>query len=112
MDTDLLNYGKLAADSLHAIAASARGESVQVTKAADGFRFGIMNVGGYGRWGGGGFGRRGGGIYLDTNLADVEQAKQKAYEEGFQARNDIWSNLLSENDRVRRAMYDKFKVPF
>jgi hypothetical protein len=112
VDADLLNYGKLAADSLNAIAASARGESVQVTKAADGFRFGIMNVGGYGRWGGGGFGRRGGGIYLDTNLADVEQAKQKAYEQGMQARNDIWSNLLSESDRIRRAMYDKFKVPF
>jgi hypothetical protein len=112
VDPDLLKYGKLAADTLNALAASARGESVEVTKAADGFRFGIMNVGGYGRWGGG-FGRRGGGgIYLDTNLADVEQAKQKAYEQGTQTRNEIWSNLMSETDRVRRAMYDKYKVPF
>jgi hypothetical protein len=115
VDPALLKYGKLAADSLRAIAASARGEEVQVTKAADGFRFGIMNTGGYwgGRWGGG-WGRRwgGGGIYLDTNLADVEQAKQQAFEKGTQTRNDIWSNLLTETDNIKRAMYEKFKVPF
>lgn len=117
VDPDLLKFGKLAVDSLRAIAASARGEEVQVNKAADGFRFGIMNTGGYwgGRWGGGGWGRRwggGGGIYLDTNLADVEQAKQQAFEKGTQTRNDIWSNLMQETDKIRRAMYDKFKVPF
>lgn len=115
VDPQLLKFGQLAVDSLRAIAASARGEEVQVNKAADGFRFGIMNTGGWGggRWGGG-WGRRwgGGGIYLDTNLADVNQAKQQAFEKGTQTRNDIWSNLMTETDNIKRAMYDKFKVPF
>ena len=75
-----------------------------------------MNFGGsYGPLYRGGGGRRwggGGGIYLDTNIADINQAKAKAYEQGTQARNDIWMNLLSETDKTKKAMYEKFRVPF
>jgi hypothetical protein len=118
VDPDLLKYGQLAVDSLNAIAASARGEQVQVQKAAGSFKFGIMNFGGgFGPLNrGGGWGRRGGwgggGIFLDTNIADINQAKAKAYEQGTQARNDIWMNLMSETDKTKKAMYDKFRVPF
>ena len=27
-------------------------------------------------------------------------------------RNDIWMNLLSETDKMKKAMYEKFRVPF
>ena len=112
VDPDLIKFGKFAHDSLRAISASARGESVQIDKAAQSFRFGIYNTGG---WGGGGGGRRnwgGGGIFLDTNLADVNQAKQHAIEQGTQTRVEIWTNLMAELDKTRKAMYEKFKVPF
>jgi hypothetical protein len=118
VDAELLKYGQLAVDSLNAIAASARGEEVQVQKADGSFKFGIMNFGpSYGPLYRGGGGRRGGwggggGIYLDTNIADINQAKAKAYEQGTQARNDIWMNLMSETDRTKKAMYEKFRVPF
>lgn len=117
VDPDLIKFGQLAENSLKAIAASARGENVQVQKAANSFQFGIMNTGMWGPWGGGGWhGRRGGwgggGIFLDTNLADVNAAKQKAIDGGTQARNDIWANLMSEMDKIRQTMYDRFKTPF
>lgn len=120
VDEELLQYGRSVSDKLRMLAASQRGENINVNRLDSYKRTNITawgpswQGGGWGGWGyGGGWGSyQSGGFWRESNAADIATAKADSVARTRNERGSIWQSIDQDTADVRRAMAQKFMVDF
>jgi hypothetical protein len=102
VDEDLLKYGHGVAERLRAIAASLRGDVVDVQALEKKISYGVSA----GAWWGAPY------LFVQTNQAQVQAAQREAIDRGEQARQEIWKTIEAATADVRSRMSQKFKTVF
>jgi hypothetical protein len=107
VDEELLKYGYSVAERLRAIAASLRGEVVDVNNLEKKIGYGV-SVGTAPGWGW----RPQPFVYIQTNQAQIRAQQQEAIEKGEGTRQEIWKTIEAATADIRSRMGQKYKTPF
>jgi hypothetical protein len=105
VDEDVVRYGKTTAARLQGIAASLRGDVVDVDKLEKTITVTpyIYATSGWGR-------RLQPGVWLQSNQAEVQAKQQAAIERGTQVRQDLWSRIENETGAMRQTLAGRYKA--
>jgi hypothetical protein len=103
VDEDVAKYGAATAARLQGIAASLRGDVVDVQQLEKSIAITpyIYATSGWGR-------RLQPGVWLQSNEAEVRARQQEAIQRGAQARQDLWSKIENETDIIKRALAERY----
>jgi hypothetical protein len=106
VDEDVAKFGKATAVRLRGIAASLRGDVLDVQKLEQSISITpfIYATTGWG-W------RLQPAIWLQSNEAEVRAKQQAAIERGEQARRDLWSRIDNESAAISQALATRYKAP-
>lgn len=114
VDDSLLQYGGTISDKFRAMAASCRGQSIDVNKLMSYQRSSstLSYSGGTGTAWGYNFGYATGGAYFNNNYADVAQQQAETVAQAANDRVKIWESIDQNTGQVRRAMSQKYQTDF
>jgi hypothetical protein len=117
VDKDLVQFGANTAGNLRALAASLRGEPLELNVLQSQKRFEYFNTGVQPVMFGGGGGFFGWGwqlpqTFYQDNFAEIRTKQAEAIQRGYSDRNKIWQTMDAEADAIREKMREKFKVDF
>jgi hypothetical protein len=104
VDPDVAQYGRATAARLHGIAASLRGDVVDVQKLEQSITITpyVYAVGGWGR-------RLQPAVWLQTNEGEVRGRQQEAIAKGAQVRHDLWSRIENDTGAMRQTLAGRYK---
>jgi hypothetical protein len=105
VDEDVARYGQATAMRLKAIAASLRGDVVDVQKLEKSISVWVSGIyaNDYG-WGR----RYQPSVYLQTNEGAVRAQQQQAIERGTQTRQDLWSRIDNDTDAIGKVLAQRY----
>lgn len=107
VDDELLKYGYGVAERLRAIAASLRGEVVDVNNLEKKIGYGV-SLGTAPGWGW----RPQPFVFINTNMGQIRAQQQEAIEKGEGTRQEIWKTIEAQTAGVRSRMGQKYNTPF
>jgi hypothetical protein len=106
VDDDVAKYGQATAHRLRGMAASLRGDLLDVQKLEQ-----TITVTPY-VYASSGWGRRlQPGVYLQSNQAEVQAQEQAAIQRGAQARQDLWSRIDNDSASIGQTLMARYTAP-
>jgi hypothetical protein len=104
VDEDVAKYGKATAFRLRGMAASLRGDLLDVQKLEQSITITpyIYGTSGWGR-------RMQPGVWLQSNQAEVQAKEQEQIQRGAAARQDLWSRIDNDTAAIAQALAARYK---
>jgi len=116
VDPAMVEYGRETSSRLVALAASLRGQPLEINALNNAITYNVQpTYGGNGWWGGGTYTSSGPvptGYNVDTNLINVREQQAQAVVEGNKERQQVWQLQIDERNKIRSDMYNKYEVDF
>ncbi|NQV27921.1 MAG: hypothetical protein HQ518_26520 [Rhodopirellula sp.] len=113
VDTQLIEFGRRVSDRFHALAASLRGQGVQVNTEQQTLVYDVDYRPGWAAasyWGVVGYGAP--SVKVSSNLQQVRERQAAAVTQGSQQRIAIWNLITSDRSTVERLMREKYGDEF
>jgi hypothetical protein len=107
VDEELPKYGYGVSERLQAIAASLRGEIVDVNNLEKKISYGVSlgTAPGWGWW-------PQPFVFINTNQAQIRAQQQEAIDKGESTRQEIWKTIEAKTTDIRSRMGQKFQTAF
>ena len=107
VDDELLKYGYGVSERLQAIAASLRGDVVDVKNLEKKIGYGV-SLGTQPGWGW----RPQPFVFINTNMGQIRAQQQEAIDKGEGTRQEIWKTIEAQTADMRSRMGQKYNTPF
>lgn len=113
VDKELLDYGRSVAGGMRALAASLRGQKVDIDAQARTFTYNVHFDPGWtaiNYWGGAGY--RAPTAGFDSNLQDVRSRQAEAVAAGAEQRREIWLSIDNQRGAIEQLMRQRYGDDF